>query len=135
MARQRKSADAESLDASADQPVLSDDLRRFITHAADLIDSFQRLEKRLGDLDARLLESLVRVSGMVEKTRSLAKTGITVTPDMDIDDLQKRLIDGLAQQIDRVETLRVQFLMAICGIAFAGGVGGAVIMFYMGKLL
>ncbi|MFY0624605.1 MAG: hypothetical protein JXQ89_23260 [Pelagimonas sp.] len=135
MARQRKSAEAQSPEAAADQPVLSDDLRRFITHAADLIDVFQRLEKRLGDLDVKLLESLVRVSGLVEKTRALAKSGRTVTPDPEIGTLEKHLIDGLAQQADRIETLRGQFLIASFGLALLGGAAGGALALYIGTIL
>ncbi|MGK8233928.1 hypothetical protein ACLGGT_07070 [Roseovarius sp. MS2] len=125
MARIKKPEPTE--DTGTDLPH-SDDIRRFIVHARDLIDE-QRAVK--DDLTAAR-EALASVSTAYQRTtRALEKRaadGVTVHIGADVETARKRIAHALTEPLSRAEnvareTRLVGFLSGLTGaIIGAGGV-------------
>jgi hypothetical protein len=120
MARIKK-LDTET-DAGFD-PRLSDEIRRFILYADDLIKEQRSVKCELGVAQ----EALLGVSKAYERTyRAIAKReteGITVHLSPDIENARRQLVRTLAEPLARAEGIARETRFA----AFFSGMSGAVI--------
>ena len=122
MARIKKPDAAHAGDTEADLPH-TDDIRRFIVHARDLIDDQQAVR---GELTAAR-EALTSVSTAYQRTaRALEKRaadGVTVHNGADVETARKRIAHALTEPLARAESVARETRI----VAFLSGFTGAII--------
>ena len=120
MARIKKPGATE--DPDPDLPH-SDDIRRFIAHARDLIDEQQAVKDEL----KAARDALVAVSTGYERTsRALTKRaadGVTVRIGDDVEAARKRIAQTLTEPLERAEGIARETRF----VAFLSGFTGAII--------
>lgn len=128
MARARKKDEDEAEKAENADPRLGDDIRRFTSHAADLIDGQERAAAEL----AAARDALERTSQTHERvSKAVAireRDGIKVQLETDIDDARRRIRAALADPVERAERIAREARMTAALSGLAGGVIGGTLV-------
>ncbi|ATX65224.1 hypothetical protein [Roseinatronobacter bogoriensis] len=134
MARIRK-PNANDTNAGSDiDNGTSDDLRRFIDHAADMIAALEAIQMRLADATAALEKAAVGYNRTAHGIEKREREGITVKLESEIGVALRKVKAALADPIFRAESIarRLHYTVAFAGVAGSIiGAGGviALIMF------
>jgi hypothetical protein len=128
MARARKKDESEAEKAENADPRLGDDIRRFVSYAADLIDSQEKAATEL----AAAREALERTSQTHERvSKAVAireRDGITVRLEGDIDDARRRIRAAIAEPVERAERIAREARMTAALSGLAGGIIGGTLI-------
>lgn len=128
MARARKKTEAEIEQAENGDPRLGDDIRRFTSYAADLVESQKRVAEEIAAARAAL-EKVSQTHERVSKSIAIReRDGIKVQLETDIDEARRRIRAALVEPVERAGAVAREARLTATLSGVAGGlIGGTLV--------